>query len=81
MPTGVTTAAGPLPGANGAPALGVVGLSQNDAVKGLTFQPFKTMQIDSSGAAMSFSSAQLAFLQQSFEQQSAAALSSQPRAL
>jgi len=34
------------------------------------------MQINSNGAALSFSSAQLAFLQDQFEQQSADALSS-----
>ncbi|MEI9891509.1 MAG: hypothetical protein WDN45_14225 [Caulobacteraceae bacterium] len=73
----MTTAAGPLPGANGAPAGGVVGLSQDDAIKGLTLKPFKAMQINSNGASVSFSSAQLAFLQQSFEQQSAAALANQ----
>jgi hypothetical protein len=81
LPTGVTTAAGPPPGANGAPAFGVVGLSQGDAVEDLTLQPFKTMQIDSAGAALSFSASQLAFLQESFEQQSAAAASGQSNGL
>jgi len=76
LPTGATTAAGPLPGANGAPAFGPVGLSQDDAVQGLSLTPFKSMQINSNGAALSFSSAQLAFLQDQFEQQSADALSS-----
>ncbi len=73
LPTGVTTAAGPPPGANGAPAFGVVGLDQNEAVTDLTLQPFKTMQINANGASLSFSPSQLAFLQESFEQQSAAA--------
>lgn len=73
LPTGATTAAGPLPGANGAPAFGAVGLSQSDAVQGLTMTPFKSMQINPSGAALSFSASQLAFLQESFEQQAAAA--------
>jgi len=74
-PTGATTAAGPLPGANGAPGFGAVGLSQADAIENLTLSPFKTMQINSSGAALSFSASQLAFLQQSFEQQSESASS------
>jgi len=77
VPTGATTAAGPLPGANGAPAFGPVGLGQDGAVQGFTLTPFKSMQINSNGAALSFSSSQLAFLQAQFEQQSAAALSSQ----
>jgi len=76
LPTGVTTAAGPLPGADGAPAFGPVGLSQDDAIQGLSLTPFTSMQINSNGAALSFSSAQLAFLQDQFEQQSADALSS-----
>jgi hypothetical protein len=75
LPKNATTAAGPLPGANGAPASGPVGLSESNAVQGVTLTPFKTMQVNSSGAALSFSSSQLAFLQQQFEQQSEAALS------
>ncbi len=36
LPKNATTAAGPLPGANGAPAFAPVGLNQDDAVKGVT---------------------------------------------
>src|ERR1700761_2734792 len=81
LPIGATTAAGPLPGANGAPAFGVVGLSQDDAVTDLTLTPFKSMQINSSGAALSFSASQLAFLQAQFDQQSADALAGQSSAV
>jgi hypothetical protein len=74
LPKNPTTAAGPLPGANGAPASGPVGLSESNAVQGVTFTPFSSMQI-SGGANLSPS--MLAFFQQEFQQQSAAALSNQ----
>ena len=81
LPTGVTTAAGPLPGANGVPAGEPVGLNQDNALKGVKLNPFPAMQINSNGSALSFSPAQLSFLQASFEQQSADATSSQSNIL
>ncbi|HEX3504258.1 MAG TPA: hypothetical protein VHU22_12775 [Xanthobacteraceae bacterium] len=70
LPKNATTAAGPLPGANGAPSSGPVGLSESNALQGVTLTPFKTMQV-SGGAILSPST--LAFFQEQFQQQSAAA--------
>lgn len=73
LPKNVTTAAGPLPGANGAPSGGPVGLSESNAVQGVALTPFKTAQI-SGGASLSPS---MLALQEQFEEQFAAALSNQ----
>src|ERR1700744_3834328 len=81
LPKNATTAAGPLPGANGAPAGGPVGLNQSGAAQGVSLTPFKSMKISSGSGSVSFSSSQLAFLQNQFEQQSADALSGQSNGL
>ena len=74
LPKNATTAAGPLPGANGAPTGAPVGLDESKAVQGVTMTPFKSMQIS---GGVSLSPDQLAFLQQQFQEQSAEALSNQ----
>jgi hypothetical protein len=74
LPKNATTAAGPLPGANGAPAFGPIGLSESNAVQGVTLTPFKTIKIS---GGVSLSPSQLAFFQEQFQEQSAAALSNQ----
>jgi len=74
LPKNATTAAGPLPGANGAPSGAPVGLNESNAVQGVTLTPFKTMQISGGG---SLSPSMLAFFQQQFQEQSAEALSNQ----
>ncbi len=77
LPKSATTAAGPLPGANGAPASESVGLNQNNALQDVTLTPFPTMQFSPTSSALSFSPSQLSFLQDQFEEQSEAALSTQ----
>jgi hypothetical protein len=78
LPKNATTAAGPLPGADGAPAGGTIGLDQSNAVQGVTMTPFKAMRI---GGAASLTPAQLAFFQQQFQEQTADASSNQANGL
>jgi hypothetical protein len=72
LPKSATTAAGPLPGANGAPSGGPVSLSESNALQGVNLTPFKTPQIS---GGPSLSSSMLAFFQQQFQEQPADALS------
>jgi len=74
LPKNATTAAGPLPGANGAPSGAPVGLNESNALQGVTLTPFKSLQISSGG---NMSPSTLAFFQQQFQQQSADALLNQ----
>ncbi len=74
LPKSATTAAGPLPGANGAPSGGPVGLNESNALQGVTLTPFKTMQISGGGT---LSPSMLAWFQEQFQEQSADALASQ----
>lgn len=74
LPKNATTAAGPMPGPGGAPSGPTVGLSDNNALQGVTMTPFKSMQIS---GGVSLTPAQLAFFQQQFQDQSAEAQSKQ----
>jgi hypothetical protein len=65
LPTNVTTAAGPLPGPGGVPSGSAVGLEESNAVQGVTFTPFKQMQV--SGGPLS--PQMLATFQQLFQMQ------------
>jgi len=74
LPKNATTAAGPLPGANGAPSGGTFSLSESNALQDVTLTPSKTMQIS---GGVSLSPSMLAFFREQFQEQSAAALSNQ----
>lgn len=74
LPKNPTTAGGPLPGADGAPAFGPVGLDESGAVQGVTLTPYATMQIS---GGVSLSPSLLSFFQEQFQQQSTTALSNQ----